>query len=85
MQLAPISSKSLLASNFKSEPTEIHLCGIIETRKKELKRTNVISMQVEKIMLKLLRLTRLSSSHGASSPRSAQQLFDLCLHPLHLQ
>lgn len=40
MHVAPTSSKSLLASNFKSEPTEIHLCKIIEIVTKVSKQLN---------------------------------------------
>lgn len=36
--VAPTSSKSLLASNFKSEPTEIHLCQVNRNREKKYTR-----------------------------------------------
>lgn len=36
IEVAPTSSKSLLASNFKSEPTETHLYKINAERRKAL-------------------------------------------------
>jgi hypothetical protein len=44
IHVAPASSKSLLASNFKSEPTEIHLCKIVENMTKASKQVNSTSI-----------------------------------------
>ena len=99
MNAAPTSSKSLLASNFKSEPTEIHLYKImiVRTRKKYVTEHELnynISQPAVKTIVEAplhayiscnLKLTVLSSLHGANSPISALQLFDLYPHQLHLQ
>ena len=99
MNAAPTSSKSLLASNFKSEPTEIQLYKImiVRTRKKYVTEHELnynISQPAVKTIVEAplhayiscnLKLTVLSSSHGAKSPILTLQLFDLYPHQHHLQ
>ena len=70
MQVAPTSSKSLLASNFKSEPTEIHLHNIIQNMINTHTDTLIYINFKKKGNLQLLVYNPTASNYGSQCNKS---------------